>query len=131
MIYGYHVIPEGKNLLLKLSNNINSKRYFSNISDFLDYKEIENIFNINPPFNIHTGKSHFILAKEYAISKGSRKGFKLYIYKNGKEITGSPFNSFRLGGKAVGLNSVSSIRNYIDTGKIYKNEYFFYSNPIK
>jgi hypothetical protein len=110
---------------------MNSKRYFSNISDFIDIKDIENLFEIEPPFNIHTGKSHFTLAKEHALKKGSIKGFKIYIYKNGKEILGSPFDSFRLGGKAIGLNSVSSIRNYIDTGKIYKNEYTFYSKPIK
>lgn len=131
MIYGYYTIPKGKELLLKLSNNMNSKRYFSNVMDFIDIKEIESLFNIAPPFKIHTGKSHFILAKEYALNKGSRQGFKLYIYKNGKEIIGSPFNSFRLGGKAIGLNSVSSIRNYIDTGRIYKDVYTFYSKPNK
>lgn len=128
--YGYYTIPKGKELLIKLSNNMNSKRYFSDISDFIDIKEIETLFNFNPPFYIHTGKSHFILAKEYSQSKGSRKGFKIHIYKNGKEIIGSPFNSFRSGGKAINLNSVSSIRNYIDTNKIYKDGYTFYSNPI-
>ena len=62
------------------------------------------------------------------INKGSRKGFKLYIYKKGIEIKGSPFNSFRLGGKATGLNSISSIRNYLDTCKLFKEEYTFYSS---
>jgi hypothetical protein len=111
---------------------MNSKRYFSNIIDFIDIKEIESLFEIEPPFNIHTGKSHFILAKEYALKKGSRKGFKVYIYKNGQEVIGSPFNSFsfRLGVKTIGLNSIASIINYIDTGKVYKNEYTFYSKPI-
>lgn len=109
---------------------MNSKIYYSNISDLINIKEIETLFELAPPFNIHTGKSHFILAKEYALSKGSRKGFNLHKYKNGKEIIGSPFDSFRLGRKAIGLISVASIRNYIDTGKIYKNEYTFYSNPI-
>ena len=33
------------------------------------------------------------LAKEYSLNKGSRKGFKVYIYKNGVEIKGSPFDS--------------------------------------
>jgi len=76
MIYGYYNLPKGKELLLKLSNNMNSKRYFSNVIDFIDIKEIESLFDIDPPYNIHTGKSHFILAKEYALSKGSRKGYK-------------------------------------------------------
>jgi hypothetical protein len=45
------------------------------------------------------------------------------------EIPGSPFASFTQGGKAIGLNSVSSIKNYIDTGKIFKGGYTFYSSP--
>jgi hypothetical protein len=110
---------------------MNSKRYFSNISDIFDIEEIENIFNSNPPFDIFSGKTHFILAKEYALIKGSIQGFKLYIYKNEIEIKGSPFNSYRLGGKAIGLNSVSSIKNYINTGKIYKDGYTFYSKKTK
>jgi hypothetical protein len=108
---------------------MNSKRYFSNLSDVIDVEEIENIFTMDPPFDIHSGKSHFILAKEYSLSKGSRKGFKVYIYKNGVDIKGSPFYSFIFCGKAIGLTSVSSIINYLDTRKIYKKEYTFYSKP--
>ena len=74
-MYGYHNLQEGKEILLKLSNNMNSKRYFSDISDFIDASEIENLFAMEPPYNIHTGKSHFILAKEYSRAQGSRKGF--------------------------------------------------------
>jgi LAGLIDADG endonuclease/Cytochrome b/b6/petB len=130
IVCGYYCLPKGKEFLIKLSNNMNSKRYFSNIFDIFDIEEIENIFNSNPPFDIFSGKSHFILAKEFALFKRSNKGFKLYIYKNGMKIEGSPFNSYRLGGRAIGLNSVSSIKNYIDTGKIFKNLYTFYSKPI-
>ena len=43
-MYGYHNLQEGKEILLKLSNNMNSKRYFSDISDFIDASEIENLF---------------------------------------------------------------------------------------
>jgi len=42
---------------------MNSKRYFSDLSDFIDVEEIENIFTMDPPFDIHSGKSNFILAK--------------------------------------------------------------------
>jgi len=130
IVCGYYCFPKGKELLIKLSNNMNSKRYFSNIFDIFDIEEIENLFNSNTPFDIFSGKSHFLLAKEFALFKGSNKGFKLYIYKNGIQIKGSPFNSYRLGGKAIGLNSVSSITNYIDTGKVYKDAYTFYSKSI-
>ena len=66
------------------------------------------------------------MAKEYALTKGSRKGFKVYIYKNGVEIKGSPFDSFRSG--YLSLNSASSLINYLDTGKIFKDGYTFYSS---
>jgi len=62
-IFGYNHLSKGKLLLLKLSNNMNSKRYFSDLSDFIDVEEIENIFTMDPPFDIHSGKSNFILAK--------------------------------------------------------------------
>ena len=129
MIHGYSQLPEGKALLIKLSNNMNNKRYFSNISEIIDKEELFTLFKVNnPPFNIFSKKSHFILAKEYSLSKGSRKGYKLYILKNGKEILGSPFNSYSQGGKAIGLTSISSITNYIDTGKVFKDNYTFWSS---
>lgn len=128
-IFGYHNLALGKKILLNLSNNMNSKRYFSNLSDFLDLKVLQELFNIEPPFNIFSGKSHFSLAKDNSKAKGSRHGFKLYIYKNGVAIEGSPFDSFIKGGKAIGLNSVSSIRNYLDTNKVFKDVYTFYSEP--
>ena len=73
-----------RKLLLKLSNNMNSKRYFSNVIDFLDIEEIQSLFEIKPIFDIHSGKNHFTLAKDFALQKGSRKGYKVYIYKNRK-----------------------------------------------
>jgi len=62
-IFGYNNLTKGKELLLKFSNNMNSKRYFSDLSDVIDIEEIENIFTMDPPFERHSGKSHFILAK--------------------------------------------------------------------
>ena len=95
IIFGYSKIPNGKAILLKLANNMNSKRYFSNIIDILDIAEIKALFEIEAPFNIFSKKSHFTLAKEYAIMQGGRRGYTLHIYKDGKEVPGSPFNSYR------------------------------------
>jgi hypothetical protein len=50
---------------------LNSKRYFSNIIDFIDIEEINALFEIEPPFNIYSKKSHSILSKEYANTQGS------------------------------------------------------------
>ena len=46
-MYGYHNLQEGKEILLKLSNNMNSKRYFSDMSDFIDASKIENLFALH------------------------------------------------------------------------------------
>lgn len=64
------------------------------------------------------------------MKKGSRLGYNLHIYKNGLEIQGSPFSSYREGGKAIGLNSVSSIKIYINTNKVFKDGYTFYSSTV-
>ena len=130
IIHGYHQTQKGKAILLKLSNNMNLKRYFSNVIDFLDIEEIQSLFEIKPIFDIHSGKNHFTLAKDFALQKGSRKGYKVYIYENGKEIPESPFHNYREGSKAIGAISVSTIKNYIDTNKIFKGKYTFYSRPI-
>lgn len=130
IIHGYHYIPEGNALIKNLSDSMNTNRYFSKDKEFLDIKKIQALFEIDPPFNIKSGKSHFILAKEFAIKKGSRLGYNLHIYKNGVEISGSPFSSYREGGKAIGLKSVSSIKNYIDTNKVFKDGITFYSSPV-
>ena len=43
-MHAYHNLPEGRALLLKLSNSMNSKRYFSELSDFIEVDEIKNLF---------------------------------------------------------------------------------------
>lgn len=128
---GYSNIPTGKAILLKLANSMNSKRYFLNMIDIINTAEIIDLLKIEPPFNVFSKKSYFINAKDFAIEQGSRSGYNIHIYKDGEEIPGSPFNSYRQGGKAIGLESVSSMKNYIDTGKVFKNVYTFYSSPIK
>jgi hypothetical protein len=50
---------------------MNSKRYFSNIIDFIDIEEVKALFEIEPTYNRYSKKSHFTLAKEYAIRQGS------------------------------------------------------------
>jgi hypothetical protein len=40
---------------------MNSKRYFSNIIDFIDIEEINALFEIEPPFNIFSKKKSLYL----------------------------------------------------------------------
>jgi hypothetical protein len=111
---------------------MNSNRYTTSKYNYIAVKDedIKSLLAIKPPFDIYTGKSYFTLAKENAILRGSRRGFEVFIYKNGVEIPGSPFKSYRKGGEAIGLKSVSSITNYIDTGKVFKEEFTFYSKKL-
>ena len=128
-ILGYHNVPKGRKLLLKLSNNMNSKRYFSDLSAFIEEDEIKTLFRTNPPFDLFSSQVEKVTSfwlKNILYLKEAEKGLK-YTFgaKNGVEINGSPFDSFRSGGKAINLNSVSSIKNYLDTGKVFKEEYTF------
>ena len=51
--------------------------------------------------------------------------------ERGKELTGSPFSTYGAGHVALGLKAGSrTIGRYIDTGKLYKNRYTFYSDLI-
>jgi len=97
--------------------------------EFLDIEEVSTLFEIQSPFDIFSKESYFTLAKEYANIQGSRNSYNLHIYNERKEILGSSFSSYRKEDKAIGLYSVSNIRNYIDTGKVFKDSYTFYSSP--
>jgi hypothetical protein len=55
----------------------------------------------------------------------------VYIYEEGKLISGSPFASFSDAHKALGLKPSSNTCNrYIDTGRLYKSKYLLSSEPI-
>ena len=49
-INGYPNLPKGREILLKLSKNMNSKRYFSDLSYFIKVDELENLLKIEPSF---------------------------------------------------------------------------------
>lgn len=53
---------------------MNSKRYFSDISELLDIQDLKELFETQPPFDIYSGKSNFFLAKEFHAKKGSSRG---------------------------------------------------------
>lgn len=55
----------------------------------------------------------------------------VYIYTNEGIVEGSPFASFSLAHKALGLKPSSNTCNrYIDTYRLYKNKYNFSSKPL-
>jgi hypothetical protein len=131
---------EGKILFLDISEVLN-KRYLasqtSNNSRDVN-KAIENINeryeNINklePLFNVKLFIPHVDNVLKFRIANKSDKPRTVYIYTNEGLIDGSPFASFSLAHKALGLKSSSNTCNrYIDTNRLYKGKYIFSSKPF-
>jgi hypothetical protein len=140
---GYYFLPEGRQLFTDISNIINKKRYSNvniNSNEIIEniFKKSEEIFNTKPPFDLNIEKSHVKLVREFNIYKRKSQPTTVYIYKvtynsNNerifKLIEGSPFYSYSLAHKALGLLPSSNTCNrYIDTDKLYKKEYLISSS---
>lgn len=136
-VNGYYYLPEGKKLFLDISDVLN-KRYSTDNNSVDINKAIENIFErfnnitkIEPPFNVTHFIPHVDNALKFRIANKSDKPRLVYIYTNEGLIEGSPFASFSLAHKALGLKSSSNTCNrYIDTNRLYKDKYIFSSKPI-
>jgi hypothetical protein len=134
---GYSYLSKGRQVALQISMSTNKYRYTTNPNQQTKLptpESINEIFSLPAPFDISSGCSHLELAKNFARKRGSRKGFTVYIYDTntgGKQIIGSPFSTYGAGHVALGLRAGSRIiGRYIDTGKLYKNRYTFYSDLV-
>lgn len=135
-IKGYYYLPEGKTLFLDISDILN-KRYSTNttknISEIMDniYKRSKTIFEKDPPFDVKSNTPHSDNVRKFSIQNRSDNPKVVYIYTNKGMIKGSPFVSYSSAHKALGLNPSSNTCNrYIDTGRLYKNNFIFSSKPI-
>lgn len=138
-IHGYYYTVEGKNLFLDISEILN-KRYTTDNIGVAD--NVENIinditerFNLimqkDPPFDVNLNILHAKNVRDYSILTKTKEPKTVYIYSEDKMIEGSPFNSFSMAHKALGLKPSSNTCNrYIDTNRLYKNKYIFTSKPI-
>ena len=135
-IKGYYYLPEGKTLFLEISDILN-KRYSTdttkNISEIIDniFKRSQIIFEKDPPFDVKSNIPHSDNVRKFTIQDRSDNPKVVYIYTNEGMVEGSPFASFSSAHKALGLNPSSNTCNrYIDTGRLYKNNFIFSSKPI-
>jgi len=135
-IKGYYYLPEGKTLFLDISDILN-KRYSTNttknISEIMDniFKRSQTIFEKDPPFDVKSNIPHSDNVRKFSIQNRSDNPKVVYIYTNKGMIKGSPFVSYSSAHKALGLNPSSNTCNrYIDTGRLYKNNFIFSSKPI-
>ena len=58
----------------------------------------------------------------------TKKPNTVYIYADGNLVKGSPFASYSSAHQSLGLKPSSNTCNrYIDTNRLYKNKYLFFS----
>ena len=128
---GYIYERTGRNLLIAIASSINANHYSTNTkgpATAPTLLEIYKVLSVEPPFNIKNGDSHHKLSRQITLEKGGRRGFTVYVYKDGLQIEGSPFSSYGAANRAIGLRSNSrTISRNIDIGKLYKNTYLFRS----
>lgn len=139
-IHGYYYTVEGKNLFLDISEILNKRYTTNNPSRSADnvqsiINEITERFNLimqkDPPFDVKLNILHVKNVRDYSIITKTKEPKTVYIYSEDKMIEGSPFNSFSMAHKALGLKPSSNTCNrYIDTNRLYKNKYIFTSKPI-
>lgn len=136
-INGYYYLTEGKNLFLDISEVLNNRYSTSNNSVDIDKvieninERFENISKLEPVFNVKLFIPHVDNALKFRLANKSDKPRIVYIYTKKGLMEGSPFASFSLAHKALGLKSSSNTCNrYIDTNRLYKGEFIFSSKPI-
>jgi hypothetical protein len=135
--YGYFYMDLGKNLLIKITKNINNNRYSTSSGSLripISQVEVNNVFVTPMPFDLTLNYSHLYNVKLAIEKKGGSKGFITYVYDKGVLVNNGAFKSRKEAQRYIEntLNismSPSTISSYMDTTKIYKNRYSFYSQP--
>jgi len=134
-IHGYYFLPEGKKLFLDISDIIN-KRYSTRSTGCLDdiiagiFERSKTILALDPPFDVKSNRSHTDNVRAFSIANRSEKPNTVYIYADGNLVKGSPFASYSSAHQSLGLKPSSNTCNrYIDTNRLYKNKYLFFSKP--
>jgi hypothetical protein len=127
-------------LFTDISKNINKLRYSTLIvknDETLDdlLNRSQEIFAKPSPFDLSLGKTHVELAQAFSRAPLRRKSHLnpniVYIYKDNELVEGSPVFKFSDAHRALGLNPSSNTCNrYLNTGKLYKNQYLFSSTPL-
>lgn len=131
-IKGYYQIKEGKIILMKITKGTNKYRYSNSKlkkTVLPTNTEINNLFSLPAVYSSNKGLTYKEQSLEYALKKKRRKGYSVYVYRNGKEIEISPFYSYSLATKTLKIGS-NIISRYIDTEKLYKNQYIFSSTKL-
>lgn len=127
--FGHFYLPEGRKLVVAIANYINHRRY-SNAPVLAQVPIINTEFLLRPlPVLLTPMMDHTTLAKAFARLVKNRS---VYVYDNKVLVKGSPFSTYPSALSAIKENTRSSaIKRNIDTGKLFKGRFGFYSTPKK
>lgn len=133
--YGYFYTDLGRALLIKITKNINNYRYSTStlgLPNPITQQEVDDVFEAALPFNLSLNKKHVENVTQMVSSKRASEGFKVYLYENGLLVNNAAFISRRAATRYIQtkFNTTmcpKTIYGYIDTDKIYKNRFTFYS----
>lgn len=126
---GYFYLAEGRALVVSIASYINAGRYSNAIIKGIPITldAIQQVLSITLPIVLTSTMLHLHLAQAYGKLVTSRP---VYIYDNGTLVNGKPYYSYAAAQEAIGLKrTASAVKRNIDSGKVYKNRYTFYSSP--
>lgn len=127
--HGYFYIKQGRIIAITIAKYVNISRYTTSginpIFPIIDIKFLTSTL----PVKLTPTISHLELS--HAFAKLNNKDRAIWVYDNNVLVNGSPFNKIADASVSIGIDRKSlTISRYIDTGKLYKNRYSFYSKPI-
>lgn len=129
---GYVFTERGKDLLLKIKKNMNNKRYTNSSLErpiTISQLEVDSVFSSLMPFDLTLNQTHHQNVRKLTGKKGGNQGCIVYAYDKDQLINNAPFLSYKAAKRYIQNISTSTISFYINTGKIYKDRYTFYSQP--
>ena len=122
---GYFYSARGRAMVLAIANFINHRRYSSAPTPATEPVIDRDFLLSNLPITLAPEMNHNALAKAFARLIVDRV---VYVYDYGKLLAGSPFTTYPYALIAIGESKRSAlIKRNIDTGKVSKKRYTFYS----
>lgn len=128
--FGFSKLPEGIQLIRRISNCINEARYSTaiNPSSLVTQAEIDTVFSLESPYGNPEIVLSYSTEQNARLLSPGRSGKQINVYDNGILMEGSPFNSQADVAEALGLERTTGstlIGRYLKSGKAYKNRYTF------
>lgn len=125
--YGHFYLPEGRALVLAISQFINDSRYSTALvpAAMPSAENIMQVLSLTIGVTLTPQMSHLMLRQAFAKLTSIRT---IWVYDEGVLVKGSPFTSNAAALRAIDLpRTGSGVKRTIDTGKLFLGRYTFFS----